>query len=720
MALSAGTAFVDMQPSLGAGFFGKLQAGLASKLSPVGLAAGGVIAGGIAAGIGLAKVGAEFDKAFDTIRLGTGATGDQLVALGDSFKTVFGAVPTTMDAAANAVADLNTRLGITGDPLEELAQRELELARLTDSDVQPLIASTTRLFGDWSIATEDQADTLDLLWRASQSTGAGVDQLSRQVVQFGAPLRQMGFSLDESLSLLGKFEKEGVNTELVMGSLRIALGNMARAGEEPIDTFGRLVDEIQNSGSTAEANALAMDVFGARAGPDMAAAIREGRFELGELYDQITNGSDTILGAASDTESLGEKWTKFKNQALVAIEPLARRLFDGLGRLFDFLAPKLTAFAAFFEEKIVPAIQTAWSFLEPIFSTIGAVISAIFGGASDDADGFGGSMGELGSTVSDIGATLGTVFQTFGAIIGQVVEIVQAVLDGLRAFWRTWGDQIMGYVRAVWTTISGIIRGAMAVIKGILDVVLGLIHGDWSRVWNGIKGIVSGIWTAIKGIVSGAVIYIRDFLLSILGKIVGGIVSWGAGLVSAAARAIGRMVSAILDAVKALPGEFLKLGGELMKSLAKGIGNLVTAPVNAIKKLGGGLVGGVKKIFGFGSPSRVFVAFGEGLSDSLALGIDRGSSAATKAAGALAGDVSGSAQRALDLATDPTRFAGALSRPAVPATAAATALEPAVAGAGGGGPLVGGDVVIQYPEKELASVAVPRELRKLAYQLGGR
>ena len=50
------------------------------------------------------------------------------------------------------------------------------------------------------------------------------------IVQFGAPLRQMGFSMEAAAGLMGKFEAEGVNTETVMSTLRIAIGKMAAQG----------------------------------------------------------------------------------------------------------------------------------------------------------------------------------------------------------------------------------------------------------------------------------------------------------------------------------------------------------------------------------------------------------------------------------------------------------------------------------------------------------
>ena len=127
---------------------GGLQARFRTALGPSGLAAAGVIG---AAGAGLAAIGNEFDKAFDTIRTGTGATGDALSGLQSSFKDVVSDVPADFGSAATAIADINTRLGLTGDPLEDLSAQFLELARITDGDVATSIESVSRLFGDWGM-----------------------------------------------------------------------------------------------------------------------------------------------------------------------------------------------------------------------------------------------------------------------------------------------------------------------------------------------------------------------------------------------------------------------------------------------------------------------------------------------------------------------------------------------------------------------------------------
>lgn len=306
-----------------------------------GLALGGIAIGAGIAGAALFSIGDEMDAARDSIQIATGAVGTELDSLTSSFEGVFTSVPTDSETAATAIGMLNSRLDLTGQALEERSSQFLELSRITGTDLASNVESISRVFGDWSIATEGQGAAMDALFRASQETGAGVDSLASGVVQFGAPLRQLGFGFEESIAMLGKFEAEGVNTELVLGSMRQALGRMARAGEEPIETFSRVTDEIKNAGSAGEANAIALELFGARAGPDMAAAIREGRFELGGLYDDIANGEGTILGAAAETRDFSENWQVFTNKAKVAIEPLASAIFNGLGDALTKVTPYL-------------------------------------------------------------------------------------------------------------------------------------------------------------------------------------------------------------------------------------------------------------------------------------------------------------------------------------------------------------------------------------------
>jgi TP901 family phage tail tape measure protein len=273
-----------------------------------------------AAGLGLAFRSAfqEFDAGADALRAGTGATGKALDDLTTSMKNVGGQVTQGLSQVGETMADISRRTGLTGKPLERLTKQLLDLERIgNEADAE----SVTRVFGDWSIKAAESSEAMDQLFRASQATGPSVNRLGQLLVRYGAPLRQLGFGFAQSAALLGKFEKEGVNTELVLGSMRIALGKMARSGEDAESTFRRVVKEIETAGSTSQANAKALELFGARAGPDMAAAIREGRFALGDLIRQVESGGESISSAAKDTLDWTDKIAMLKNRVQGVIGP---------------------------------------------------------------------------------------------------------------------------------------------------------------------------------------------------------------------------------------------------------------------------------------------------------------------------------------------------------------------------------------------------------------
>lgn len=208
----------------------------------------------------------DISGATKIIRKETGATGEDLKDLTKDFKAVFKDVPADAKTTATALGSINTRTGQTGEALRGLTAQMLKLSKLTGSDITPLVAGVTRVFGDWSISTKNQSAAMDYLWKVSQQTGIGIDALTQKVVQFGAPLRQMGFTFEQAAAMIGKWEKEGVNAELVLGSLRIGLVRFAKAGEDAPKALQEAIVKIKEMGSSAQANAAAVELFGARAG----------------------------------------------------------------------------------------------------------------------------------------------------------------------------------------------------------------------------------------------------------------------------------------------------------------------------------------------------------------------------------------------------------------------------------------------------------------------
>lgn len=353
MAVSVGDAFVDVRPNLAtfnsemaAAFSG---ASMRSKMGGFGKAAGVALgAGFVAAGVGkvLFDVGEEFDSAMDKIETRTGATGKRLGALGDDLKDVFASVPVSLDDASTALSGIAQRMDLPHAKLRALTKQVLALSKITGTDVQENVESITRLFGDWSVKTGKQAETLDKLFRLTQTTGIEFSTLSRDMVQFGSPLRQLGFSFDEAAAMFARFEREGVNMQTLLPGLKMALKNilvptddlkakfkeLGISTKDPKDALTEIMGLLSSDRiSDTDKAFLGSKVFGGRAFGDMKAAIEEGRFAFGDLINEMKNGKNTIRGTERDTRDFSEEWQLFTNRLKVAIEPAATAFFHAIG-----------------------------------------------------------------------------------------------------------------------------------------------------------------------------------------------------------------------------------------------------------------------------------------------------------------------------------------------------------------------------------------------------
>lgn len=583
----------------------------------------------------LGKIGFDFDDAFDKIRTSTGATGDTLKGLEDSFKSVMKQVPNSMVEVSTAISDLNTRTGLTGPALESLSKQFLTLSKITGEDVATTIASSTRLFGDWSVAAGDSSGTLDHLFKVSQYTGIGVTSLSDKLVQFGAPLRQLGFDFETSAALIGKFEKEGVNTELVLGGLRIALGKMSREGIT--DTKAALIEvtqRIKEAGSTGEANALALELFGARVGPDMAAAIREGRFEIDEFLATLSGSTETIANAAADTYGFAENLQIMKNNLLTALEPLGTQLVGALDAampVIENLIGNLSNLVAWFTT-LDPSIQTIIVSILGVLAATGPlliVIGKISTGIASIIPLISGLMTPIGLVVLAIAALI-TIFVTlwntnetfrngvtklwteikdvavkvFNAVkdvIKLSFELVKSIIDVFvkwaSAIWNTYGSTITKVTETVFNTIKGLISAALTVIKGILNTFIGLFTGDWTQFKEGLTQVWQGLWNGIKTILDGAWNLLKGSFSSLLTSIK----NWFTGLISDA----------------------YSWGRDIIDGLIDGIKSMSSRAISAAKNIATGIKNAVKDFFGIASPSKLMEDYGRQISAGLEIGINQ-------------------------------------------------------------------------------------------------
>lgn len=554
--------------------------GKLAALGKIGLVAGAAVAAvGVAGAVAAFKLGSSFHDAYKTIRLGTGATGKDLEGLKNVFRDVVRTVPTDFGTASEAVAQLNTRTGLTGKGLEKLAETTIRLSKFTKTDLNETIASTTRLFGDWSVAAGDQVATLNKLYRAGQVSGAGIGDLSRNVVQFGAPLRALGFDLDTAAAMFARFEKEGVNIQTVMSGLRFGLKTFAKAGKDPVKAFQEVRDAIKNAATETDANSIAFKTFGVRAGIDVARAIREGRFELTDYISKIRDGSDTIEKGAKDTASFSGKWQLFANRLKVAVEPIATRVFEGMGKLMDRLGPILA--------KTITLISKGAERLGTLFGPIAAKVESFFDSAS---------VG--GEKVSGIMEHLSAAFESAQSTIGPILDYLRDYWQFLWSFvsdvWNTIGATVIDRVQDVFRGLVDFFKGVFEIIRGIFQIFAAIFEGDWGKAWEGIKSVFSGVWHAITAILRVAwdtIVLVVTTAVTVLWNIITRVFSaaWSflssifGGIVSTVGDAIGKVIGFFIG----LPGRLLGLLGQIGSAALQIGGAIIDGIVNGISKITG-------------------------------------------------------------------------------------------------------------------------------------
>ena len=346
----------------------------------------------VAMGAAATKAALDIDDAMDAIASGSGATGRALKSLQDDWKKLAGSVTQGFDVSAKVLADYNTRLGLTGKSLTDISQKALDAARLLGEDVSNVVSQSAKAMRDWAVPAEEMGKFMDVLFKASQSTGIGMGTLSTQLYKYGAALRGMGFDLESSIALLAQFEQQGVNTERIMGSLSMGLGRMAREGiTDAGEAFRLLVEEIKNAENTTEATRLAIEVFGSRAGPDMALAIREGRFSVEQLIATLRDAEGAIQQTTKATDGFAEQWARTKNRVMLAIEPMGKEILN-------------------IAESVMPKVE----------SSIASAATAI-GNASDDTKkkilAFAGTLAVGGPLLLAISATINALSTLGGAFI---------------------------------------------------------------------------------------------------------------------------------------------------------------------------------------------------------------------------------------------------------------------------------------------------------------
>ena len=560
-------------------------------------------------GIGAASLVAfnEVDKGLDAVAVGTGATGDALKGLQETFKNVASNATQGMEEVGNVVAEVNTRLGLAGKPLEEFSERMLTLSRVTGMDAVAATKSITRAMNDAGVSVDNAGGFMDLLLTASQQTGIGVDELADKMVKFGSPMRQLGFSVEETAALLGGFEKAGVNTDLVMGSLRIGLSKLAKAGEEDLPKALRQgIRAIKDAETGGEAAALAMELFGSKAGADMAAAIREGRLDVEDLVSTLENSTGALDSTAEATEGPQEQLAKMKNQLMLTGAAFAEVFIPVLEKVLGPLQKLVGSFRNLSDGQksaIVTTLAIAAS-VGPLLMIIGKAIT-IFSTLRTVIIAVRSAM--IGLNIAMISNPIGLIVlavvaliaafviaykrsETFRNIVDSIARVVQDNLIKAFDFLKKKIDELWPVVQSVFASIKPVLEGIGKVVEfgiGVYILLIGTYIRTWITIFRTAYELIKPVAILIGGLVKD---YIVAYILLVKTAIDLGVAAFNA--LKTTVISVRDAISKPLQTISSMIETSIGGAANYVKGAIRGITGVFETVVRGIKNFWNANVGG--------------------------------------------------------------------------------------------------------------------------------
>ena len=613
-------------------------------LGNVNVAAVAASAAGVAAVVGIAKaavkatkelvnLGTEFDNVSDTIRIGTGATGEALDALMDDFDAVYGSIPTTMDNAATAIANYNTMLGLTGEDLQNISRQAIQVADLLGDDLEGVIESSSHAFQQWNIDAEDMGDAMDFVFKASQSTGVGFSKLMENVQTYGPQLRDMGYSFEEATTLIGQLEKQGVNTTEVLAAMKKGVTTLANEGIGAADGLQMYIDAIVNAKDETNATAIAAEIFGTRAASTMSSAIRDGTLDIEALTATLQENGETITQCAEDTYDFTERLQIFKQRAQIALEPLANTLFDTLNDLMPIVADLMdellpvisemtemltpliedvvTEIAPLLSELMKPLVQIAKSLLTKIIPPLVKIITAVLPVVIELVDAIALVLEPvfdlLGAVLPIIAELLSAVMSIVSKILAKVLPIVEQILSIVMPILTSIIEAVLPVLINLLETLSPVLDIVLSLLDPILDICMAILKPLLQLVTAILKPLISLIQTLIAKALKPL-----EPILQTVSDLFSGVLGAALSVVTPLIQMITDVLSGLIDFItnvfqgnwsgawEAIAGIFSGIWNGIVgffKGVINGLIGIVETGINAIISVINGVTGGLSKVW---------------------------------------------------------------------------------------------------------------------------
>ena len=642
-----------------------------SGTSAVNAIADALAAAGIAkmlqeAGEAVYNLADSYSNATANIVEGTGATGDALKGLEESLYNVYYRVTdseATIESVGNLLAEVKTRLGLTGESLENTSVLISEFAEHTGIDAVSAVDMIVDIMKKWGLTIDDLPTLLDGLTVANTSCSLSMDEIGRLLVDNKAQFDALGYSVPQATALIVALADSGVNTSSVLTGMRNAINVLSQSTKDVPGAFNSMIQAIANCDSATDALNMEVgntgktvkEVFGAKAAQEMVTAIQSGNFAIEDWMKVLQNCDGALQQTANGANTLQDKWaTASRNisgafsQALTpTIEAVSGKLADLVTKFGQFLqehpglVKAITAIAAAFGtllgiasiitivQKII-SVFSALSGVVTVVKTVGTAISGLFSILAANP------IALIVAAIAGLVAAFVTLYNkcewfrnAVNAVWEGIKSAVSTVANAVKNAWNAvasaltniWNG-IKNVASSIWNGITGTITNICNGVKNTLSNIWNTIKTSITNVWNGIKSTASTVWNGITSTITNIVTGLKSKITNIWNSITSTLTNIWSNIKTKATQAFQNIGSSIVNTLKGLPGKILDIGKNLVSGLWNGIADKGKWILDKIKGFGSSILNGIKGIFGIHSPSTETAWIGEMLARGLWKGLD--------------------------------------------------------------------------------------------------
>ena len=465
--------------------------GVNIKALAVGAAIGGIAIGtAIAvgkAGVYLAELGDSYNSAVNDIAASTGLVGDELEAMGESIKEVYGSnFGESMEDVAAGLSEVYRNTGLIGEELEATTKGAYALSDTFGYEIAESSRAAKAMMENFGVSGEE---AMGLIAAGAQNgldySGELIDSINEYSVQFA----KLGFSADDMFTIFqqgadsGAWNLDKVGDAVKEFSIRSidgskttveafsALGlnsdemmaTFAAGGEDASIAFQGVLSALMDMDDQVQRDAIGVSLFGTQwedLGTEAMAAmsdIQGGAYDSADALGEIN---------AVKYDNLGDAFQGIKRQAEVALLPMASAIANALTDIAPIVSSLFEQLGPVIEQVTADAMPFVQEFLGGILEFLPTILPLVLSLAST-------LLPMLSAFLSDL---LPPLLVLIEQLIPPLLEVAQAILPVVSSLLLAILPILVRLLSAVLPVIADLLLRLLPILEPILDLAMALLE----------------------------------------------------------------------------------------------------------------------------------------------------------------------------------------------------------------------------------------------------